>query len=516
MEKIRFFSFVKVALLIIVVFLFYFWIATCGFNTFRLDLDYKSHYNNLSVAFLQGQLNFLFEPPRGLLQLSNPYDPKENEFYRLLDNGNIHDLSLYKGKLYMYFGAVPAIVLYLPYLFFMYRGLPDNFAVFIFSFIGFVFSALLLYHIRNKYFKEVSDGILLTSVGVLAVGNMVSWLMGRPLFYEVAIASGFCFMTGAIYFLSLSVSKQAPTLWMLILGSLFLGLSVGSRPHFIACGFVLIVLMQSKLFLGTRELSLRQKVFSTVALLMPFTACLVLLGFYNYLRFDDPFEFGIKYQLAGHEFPKVLSFETIFANIYLYLFKQFAISQDFPYIFPIDPNLPTFISVPSYYMSGYVGVVVGIFYLVPFTLMSLLSPVFGYLHNRFKLIMLLPPYFEFWIVFLSAITIFVTLGMWSAAVMRYEVDFATLFILTACIIWYYFDSKISYKSMSMFLIRQVGIFLAIISIFFGSVFSFQGEYGSIGVNNPFLEAKLENLFRPISSIILKNFPQTVTRGDKKA
>ena len=81
--------------------------------------------------------------------------------------------------------------------------------------------------------------------------------------------------------------------WMLVLGSLFLGLSVGSRPHFIACSFVLIVLMQSKLFLGISRLSLRQKTFSTIALLLPFVVCLVLLGVYNYLRFDDPFEFGI-------------------------------------------------------------------------------------------------------------------------------------------------------------------------------------------------------------------------------
>lgn len=515
MEKVKFFSFLKLGLLILVVFLFYFWIATCGFNTFRLDLDYKSHYNNLSVALLQGQLNFLFEPSGGLLQLRNPYDPKENEFYRLLDNGNIHDLSLYKGKLYMYFGAVPAIVLYLPYLFFTYRGLPDNFAVFIFSFVGFVFSALLLYHIRNKYFKGVPDGMLLASVGVLAAGNMVCWLMGRPLFYEVAIACGFCFMTGAIYFLCLSISKNIPVVWMLILSSLFLGLSVGSRPHFIACGFVLIILMQSKLFLGISGLNLRQKTFSTIALLLPFAVCLVLLGVYNYLRFDNPFEFGIKYQLVGHEFPKAFSFEPVLANIYLYLFKQFSISQDFPYIYPSYTGIPSFINVPSYYLSSYTGDVVGILCLVPFILLFLFLPVFGFFHTSFKRFLFFPPYFEFWIIFLSATTIFFTLGLWSGPIMRYEVDFATLFILAACIFWYYFDSEIGFKSISKFLVRQVGVFLAIISIFFGSVFSFQGEYGSVGVNNPILEAKLQNFFRPISSVILKNFPQTVSRGDKK-
>ena len=46
----------------------------------------------------------------GSLQLPDPYDPVAYAPYP------VNDLSYYKGKLYLYFGITPALVLFWPYV----------------------------------------------------------------------------------------------------------------------------------------------------------------------------------------------------------------------------------------------------------------------------------------------------------------------------------------------------------------------------------------------------------------
>src|SRR3989338_9310428 len=116
-------------LLLTIIFSFFLWTATEGQNSFHLERDYFSPYNLLAKGFLQGQLNLPVNPPIELLNLKNPYDPIANAKFREM---GYHDFSLYKGKFYLYFAPVPALLLYLPYRALTGRGLPDNFVCFIF------------------------------------------------------------------------------------------------------------------------------------------------------------------------------------------------------------------------------------------------------------------------------------------------------------------------------------------------------------------------------------------------
>src|SRR5206468_7160345 len=69
----------------------------------------ESFYNVLADALRHGQLHLRIEPRPEMFELMEPYEPARNDPFRL------HDASLYKGKYYLYFGVVPAFLLFVPW-----------------------------------------------------------------------------------------------------------------------------------------------------------------------------------------------------------------------------------------------------------------------------------------------------------------------------------------------------------------------------------------------------------------
>ena len=80
-------------------------------------------------------------------------------------------MSYYKGKLYLYFGVTPALVLFWPYVTLTGHYLSDKDAVVIFFALGFLVAAGLLRAVWRRYFPEVS--IWVATVGLLALGLAV-------------------------------------------------------------------------------------------------------------------------------------------------------------------------------------------------------------------------------------------------------------------------------------------------------------------------------------------------------
>src|SRR3954447_11900744 len=97
-------------------------------------------YPRLANAFLHGRLSLDVRVPPGLLKLRDPYDPDQNARYRNccgFKPDSLHDLSLHDGKVYPYWGPVPAVA-FMPFE--LFGGhLEQAWAVF-----GFSVAALLL------------------------------------------------------------------------------------------------------------------------------------------------------------------------------------------------------------------------------------------------------------------------------------------------------------------------------------------------------------------------------------
>jgi hypothetical protein len=150
----------------------------------------ETYYNLLVQGFRAGQLNLKKDVPPGFTKLADPYDPAANisywaQPYRMLD------LSYYKGKLYLYWGVTPALILFWPYVALTSQYLFHRQAVAIFCMIGFLASVGLLGGIWRRYFAEVSLGVVAACALALGFATGVPVLLSWADVYEVSISCGY-------------------------------------------------------------------------------------------------------------------------------------------------------------------------------------------------------------------------------------------------------------------------------------------------------------------------------------
>jgi hypothetical protein len=254
------------------------------------------YYNLLADAFLSGHLYIAIPPSPLLLALPDAYDYIPNTALRL------SDLSLYHGRYYMYFGPTPAVVLFAPFKLIFRRDLQSDFAILFFAIGGYLLSSYLFLEIASAIGRSVARRVPLwvEVCALLSLGlcQFVPVLLRTPRMYQVAISSAYFFLMAAFVFLFESLSMERVREGRLLLASLCLGLCCGSRPNFIPIAGMIVIIYAVVLWASSgnwKALYSRSFLF----LMFPLAAIGGLLGWYNYARFDNPFEFGSQYQLVG-------------------------------------------------------------------------------------------------------------------------------------------------------------------------------------------------------------------------
>ena len=325
-------------------------------------------------AFENGQLSLLEEPAPGLLALENPYDRAARN-----DSGEhiLWDHVLYEGNYYSYYGIAPVLLLFLPYHMITGYYFSTNLAVLLFGIVGIIFLAMTYLAVAKRWFRDVSAGGVLAGLVVLFSVCGIWFSLGRPLFYEISISSGFAFVTMGAYFLISSnvVSAGRTSLVRIVFASLFSGLAVLCRPTLAVysvctCLFFLFGFRkagQKPAADGTYAVSLMRTITYVICALLPLMLLGLLQMWYNYARFDSPLDFGIQYSLTINDFTHA-EYHTHFVLIGLmnYLFAVPSISMDYPYISTPFSRL----NVSGYYFSD-IGNTSGILFLA--------FPVFAYL-----------------------------------------------------------------------------------------------------------------------------------------
>ncbi len=479
--------------------LYYIWTTLPASYEFGPKGVTGNYYNLLTDAFLKGQLHLDIKPRKRLLTLKDPYDPTQHY------PDSLWDAALYKGKYYLYYGPVPVISLYLPYKVLTQTSLSNNWAFLIFMFGSLVWAVALLKYFYEKYFIEIPLLMLYLVVMVLGFANFAPYMLRLTAHYQIAIACAQFFLMGGIYFLCRATNDIKPNLFFLIFGSLFLGLSVGSRLNLIfGCVSILLIIIWS---------NRKQKCFGKkflFGLLLPFSLCLFLLAIYNYLRFGNPFEFGSTYQLCAINFRKtpLFNINNIIPSIYSYLFYSPIFSTQFPFIYP-NQQLQCFLPKLNYY--SHERNIIGIFPVVPYVLLSFLAPFVCFLSLKRITKLKDFPIYEFLILFFPAILILGSLLLLPFISIRYIADFITLLILSSSIVWFYFDLKLAISPYSRLFLRTVAVVFALVSIVNGAAFGITGcEFGpGLKGQRPEEFKKLEALFKPVSKILshLKNNDQ---------
>jgi tetratricopeptide (TPR) repeat protein len=347
------------------------WGAESGVLELASPRTEDSYYNLLVQGFQAGQLNVKREAPQGLAKLSDPYDPAFNDSFVWDKDDLAYEMSYYKGKLYLYFGVTPALVLFWPYEILTGHYLFHRNAVVIFFSLGFLAAAGLLRAIWKRYFPDT--GAWITACGLLAMGLATGILEVLPAcdVYEVAKSCAFAFTMLALAGIwgALHDAKR-PALWLL-LASVAYGLAIGSRP-LLLFGAIILLIPLARAWKMNRRGSGPRLVILFMAVMGPMLLVGSGLMLYNDLRFDSPFEFGWHYQLTNYNnhTARQLSFHYWFGNFLFYFIEPMRWSGHFPYLQAA--------TAPSSSPAGYYGTAApfsGILCNYPVTWLALASPL---------------------------------------------------------------------------------------------------------------------------------------------
>jgi tetratricopeptide (TPR) repeat protein len=377
-----------------------------------------NYYNLLVQGFRVGQLSLKKEVPLGLTQLADPYDPAENGLYRFAPYG-MHDMSYFKGKLYLYLGVTPALILFWPYVALTGHYLSYGQAGVIFCVMGFLASAYLLFAFWRTCFAETSVWVVAACGLALGLATSVPVLLARCDVWEVAISCAYALtmLALAAIWRALREPESRKRLGWLAAASLTYGLAVGARPSLLFGAIVLLVPVAS----AWHE---RQKVWiQLLAAVGPIALVGLGLMLYNDLRFDSAFEFGTRYQLAAVRqlTTRFFSPHYLWFNFRVYFLGPTRWTSRFPFVHEV-PHPP----VPLGHMGG--GQTFGVLTNIPLVWLALAAPL-GWRGRSAECCPILCRFVTV-LGILFAINA-LTLGLFVSVHGRYEVDFLPELLLLA-------------------------------------------------------------------------------------
>jgi len=303
---------------------------------FQNEDSYFDYYGRLATAFRHGQVSLLEEPPQSLLSLSNPYD------YQLrYETGVVNeipiDVSLYNGKYYFYWGPAPSLFLVM-FSDQQIAQIKDKHISFIFA-CGLFFYMLLTI---NKLWERYNTNLPSWFLGVFALVTGLSmpslWMIRAANIYDAAVFGAQFFLIGGLYWTYCGLFKSKAASLNLFIGGIHLALAMGTRATvwfaiFLSSAVTLLYLLND--FRLKRD---RQAIIKLIAFALPPFLALVLLGWYNYERFDSVTEFGFRYQLALADYSNFTPFSALYfwSNIHNYFTYPVHLINKFPYLMPTE------------------------------------------------------------------------------------------------------------------------------------------------------------------------------------
>ncbi len=332
---------IGIVVLFIAVELLYVWFVSVGHMT--TWPDETNFYGMLAESFLKGQVALPLEPSPLLAGLNNPYSYAERSGI-----STPMDASYFDGKYYMYWGPAPAVILSAWELI-AGQSLGDEQVVFLAVSTVFVFSTLILLYIQRRYFPSLPSWLLFLGIVIVATIHPLLWILNWPAIYHGAIASSQAFLVAGLFMALPVMDGMDRSRWRLLaVGTLF-ALAIGSRLSIVGSIAVLIASLILVMTIHNKEGNkFRYGIKVSTFLVLPIAVCLLMLAYYNYIRFGDVFETGFKYALTLNDLPQYLAERKIFnlayviPNIINYVFAPFHVWYSFPFVFPFYERITEF------------------------------------------------------------------------------------------------------------------------------------------------------------------------------
>ena len=261
--------------------------------------EHRDQYEELADAILEGHIDVhTDEDVSDLAAMDNPYNADARNSQGISFQW---DHAFYDGHYYVYFGIVPALLLFVPYKAITGTALTSWKGTAVFS----VFIIIAIFMFAYQIIQKSKAKVPLTVYLVLCsnASLMILWYaVEHPALYCTAIVAGICFALWSFFFLYQSFCvDEKPKLWKIFIGALCGALVFGCRPPIGVTEIALIPL----LYIGVKGQISEQRdgykksiMLQAFSFALPYIIVAVLLMVYNYVRFESPFEFGQSYQLT--------------------------------------------------------------------------------------------------------------------------------------------------------------------------------------------------------------------------
>ena len=364
----RVFRWTTLASLLLAIELVYLFIVTAG--TFDEWPTYNALYELLAQGFKKGHLYLPLEPAPELVAKENPLDPANGELW-------IPDLSLYKGKYYIYWGPFPSLALLaVKAILRIKKPLGDQYPCFAFYTIYLGAGALLLHRMARRLFPGLPYYFVLMAIAVFAFASPTPYLLATPGIYEAAIGGAQAFLLVGLVFAfgGLGGFRPYSRLRLVAAGlawssAIACRVSVGPTVLLLALLTALIPRRSGRRWLGA--------LVDLTCLSAPVALTVGALLLYNKVRFDSWFEFGTGVQLNTMHYRG--SIDYVAPNLYSYFLRWPVFSCTFPFFTAPwnlgQPAFPKHYEIPEGYWVQ--EPVVGMLRVVPWAWLAPLGLVFA-------------------------------------------------------------------------------------------------------------------------------------------
>jgi hypothetical protein len=463
---------------------FYLW--TAG-TTIPLSLHagLSDRYNLLADAFLHLRLS-VGPAPVALSRLSEPYNPHLfGPFVSgVNDASSINDDVYYHGMLYFVWGPAPAIVLLVPLHLLGFEP-SASVTVSVYAIVGLGFALAILRVVIRQLGGRPPIWMCIIAGLTVSLCSVVPFILRAPTVTEDAIAGGYCFTMAGIWLAVSMLVDRRFSRWRALLMSLCFGLASGSRPGLLLAAVVLV-----PVYLTLRSTCSRRTLLA--CLTIPLGICVLLLLAYNEARFHDPLELGSRYQLTAYDSrtAPLGSLSYLLAGADSYGLTPMKLTALFPFMLLTAPHIsgPAGLAAPDT-TGGLLPLAPIVTFLAALpwlwrhrpTLLGPLAMALTALAVAGAMMALLASY-EFF-----------------ASTERYEVDFATLFVLGGLAGWLGLSQ--GDPSRRRRLLRAVGGLMAAWGCVAGVAISFVGYGNYLALEHPGTWRTLEEDSSPLSTAI---------------
>jgi hypothetical protein len=303
-------------------------------------------YDLMADAFLQGQTSLLVQPDPALAELAYPWPVSQRPYIPVLS-----DASYFRGKYYAYWGPAPALFL-AGWKLINNQPVGDEMIAFFGASLTFIFSTLSLFHLRRRFFPDIPAWFIGPLILFLATAHPMLWIINPALIYGAAIACGQAFLIAGVFFAFPLWGEGGKETWRFFLVGVLWSLAIASR--LVLLGAIAVLVIASGLSLIKTIKGVGGKKSLTVklgALILPLAITVTLLGLYNYVRFEDIFETGIRYQMSMNDLNQIsndglfMSLRFVPGNLLYYGLTPLRLIGNFPFVRAFYAPVPGFVSL---------------------------------------------------------------------------------------------------------------------------------------------------------------------------